>query len=154
MKRMSKSMKREFAQVLPTSKRLKIIQKRALERMTDVCRINNECYELMETERQTAGRCNTTNVVMISGNISYIAKYIESLRNMHKELVESCEEIEGVVNGELERYTCPISLRGRFKRMLYVSELLGNTISEMCNMHKELNEDLMALIKDKWLVLL
>ena len=52
MKRMSKNVKREFAQLLPTSKRLKMIQKRALDRLSDVCRVNNECYELMEKKRQ------------------------------------------------------------------------------------------------------
>ena len=72
MKRMSKNVKREFAQLLPTSKRLKMIQKRALERLSDVCNVNNECYELMEKEKEITGSYNATSIIMIGDNIRYM----------------------------------------------------------------------------------
>lgn len=149
MKRMSKSTRREFARLLPTSKRLKIIHKRALERMADACHVNNECYELMEMENKNTGGYNATNIIMISDNISCIMKYTESLSRMHGEIAESCKEIKKVLNGEQDKYICPLLLRWRFERMLYVSKLLNNVIGEMCNIHKEISEEFMALLKDK-----
>lgn len=147
--KMSKNIKREFAQLLPTSKRLRIIHKRALERMADVCYVNNECYELMELEKKFKDGYNATNVIMISDNISYIKKYIESLNRMHGELAEACKEIKEVLNVEQDEYICPLPLRWRFKRMLYVSKLLNNVIDEMCDIHIQISKDFEVLLKEK-----
>lgn len=149
MKRMSKSVKEEFAQLLPTSKRLKMIQKRALERLSDVCNANNECYELMEKEKAITGGYNAANIIMISDNISSITKYTESLSRMQGELSESCKEIKEVLGSGQGKYVCPLLLRWRFKRMLYVGKLLGNVIDEMCNIHKQISEDFKVLLKNK-----
>ena len=149
MKRMSKNVKREFAQLLPTSKRLKMIQKRALERLSDVCNVNNECYELMEKEKEITGGYHATSIIMIGDNIRYITKYTESLSRMQGELAESCKEIKGILNHGQGRYVCPLFLRWRFKRMLYVGELLGNIIDEMCNIHNQISEDFKVLFKNK-----
>ncbi len=149
MKRMSKNVKREFAQLLPTSKRLKMIQKRALDRLSDVCHVNNECYELMEKEKAGTGDYNAANIIMISDNIRCITKYAESLSRMQGELAESCKEIKGILNHGQGKYVCPLFLRWRFKRMLYVGELLGNVIDEMCNIHNQISEDFKVLLKNK-----
>ncbi len=149
MKRMSKEVKREFAQLLPTSKRLKMIQKRSLERLSDVCYANNECYELIEKEKEITGCYNAKNLIMIRDNISYITKYAQSLSRMQKELSDSCKEISGILNNEDGRYICPLFLRWRFKRMLYVGKLLGNVIDEMCSIHKQVSEDFEMLLKNK-----
>ncbi len=149
MKRMSKSMRREVAQLLPTSKRLRIIKKKALERMSDVCYVNNECCELIEMEKKTTDRYNATNIIMISDNLSYIMKYIESLSRMHGEIAESCKEIKEILNTEQDEHICPLLLRTRFNRMVYVSILLRNVISEMCDIHEEIGEEFKVLLKDK-----
>lgn len=149
MKRMSKKVKREFAQLLHTSKRLKMIQKRALERLSDVCHVNNECYELIEKEKEITGCYNATNIIMISDNIRCITKCSESLSRMQGELAEACKEIKGILNHGQGKYVCPLFLRWRFKRMLYVGELLGNVIDEMCNIHDQISEDFKVLLKNK-----
>lgn len=149
MKRMNKNMRREFAQLLPTSKRLKMIQKRALERLSDVCNANNECYELIEKEKEITGSYNATNIIMIRDNISCIMKYTESLSRMQGELAESCKEITEVLDPGQGKYICPLLLRWRFKRMLYIGELLGNVIDEMCNIHNQVSEDFEVLLEKK-----
>ncbi len=149
MKRMNKNMRREFAQLLPTSKRLKMMQKRALESLSDVCNANNECYELIEKEKEIIGSYNTTNIIMIRENISCIVKYTESLSRLQGELAESCKEITEVLNPGQGKYICPLLLRWRFKRTLYVGELLGNVIEEMCNIYNQVSEDFKVLLEKK-----
>ena len=149
MKRMSKSVRKEFAQLLPTSKRLKIIKKRSLERLSDVYHLNNECCELMEIEKKIKDGYNATNIIMISDNIRYIMKYNESLSRMLEELAESCKEIEEILGNEQEKYLCPLISRRRFKTMLHVSKLLGNIIGEICNIHNQISGDFEMLLKEK-----
>lgn len=149
MKRMSKNVKREFSQLLSTSKRLKMMQKKALERLSDVCRVNNECYELIEKEKEITGGYNATNITMIRDNLSYIIKYAESLSRMRAEISESCKEMKETLGYGQEKYVCPLFLRWRFERTLYVGKLLGNVIEEMCNIHKQVSEDFEVLLKNK-----
>ncbi len=151
MKLMSKSMRREVAHLLPTTKRLRMIEKRALQRMVDVCRINNECCELMATETERAEGYNATNIIAISDNLSYIIKYTGSLSRMLTEIADSCREMKEVFGDNHSKYICPLLLRRRFKKIFYVSYLLSNVISEMCAIHEEIGEDFKELLKDKML---
>lgn len=146
---MSKSIRKEVSHLLPTSKRLSIIHKKSLDRMEVVCNLNNECYELIEKEKEIKGAYNATNITMIRDNLSYMIKYAESLSRMHTEISESCKAVKEVLGCGQGKYMCPLLLRWRLKRTIYVGNLLMNVISEICNIHQQASEDFEVLLKNK-----
>lgn len=148
MKRMGKSMRQEISWLLPTPKRLKIIEKRVATRMTDVCLVNNECYELIEMIKDSVGEPNTTHIIMISDNISYISRYIDSMQRMYEELSEALSDIYNLLEHKPQQYIYPILLKRRIKRTLYVNELTRNIHNEMAEICNELRVDFVDLLKE------
>lgn len=148
MKRMNKSVQREINWLLPTPKRLKLIEKKSLKKLHDVCCIYNECQELLEDQKELNGY-DAVNGVMIIDNLNYITKRANSVIRMHGELAESCRGIREVFKDNPNTYKCPFLLKRRIKKVVYVAELLANVAKDMCEQHDELRETFETLLDEK-----
>ena len=141
MKRMSKSAKREFAWLMPTKKRLKMVEKKALNILADVYYLNNECCELIEIERSTAIGYHPVNITLISDNLSYMVRYANSLVRIH--------EIRVALETDYKEYRLPLLLKIHLKKSLYVSELLLGVVDEITNVFDDLSEEYEGLLMEK-----
>lgn len=148
MKRMSKSIRQEVDWLLPTPKRLKMLEKKSLEKLHDVCCIYNECQKLLEEQKNLNG-FDTVNGAMIIDNLKYITKYANYVVRMHGELAESCGGIREVFKDNSNTYICPFLLKRRIKKVVHVAELLANVAMEMCEQHDELRETFETLLDEK-----
>lgn len=148
MKRMTKSVRQEVAWLLPTPKRLKMLEKKSLEKLRDACYVYNECQELLEEQKKLNGY-DAVNGAMIIDDLKYITKYANSVIRMHGELAESCKGISELFKGNPNTYKCPLLLKMRIKKVVYVAELLANVATEMCKQHDELREAFETLLDEK-----
>lgn len=149
MKRMSKSAKREFAWLMPTKKRLKMVEKKALNILADVYYLNNECCELIEIERSTAIGYHPVNITLISDNLSYMVRYANSLVRIQKEFSECYDEIRVALETDYKEYRLPLLLKIHLKKSLYVSELLLGVVGEITNVFDDLSEEYEGLLMEK-----